>query len=348
MEKVGRTMEKVWRYLQSLQQEKPFSKRITIYGWEEQLEIEIVSSVLPYLFEPLLIQENIAPTTNANRDGRIKPKHYIVIHDTGDTAAHRDARFWSRVVWSEQNEGKPYSASFQYVVGNDGIYHNIPDDEVAYHAGDSTQYDYTLHDTGVVGEALPNVTIQNGFYCINGVATILKAPIGGTTENINDLGVLCKTIWGKYYIGETYYNETYGHVANRGGNNNGIGIEMCVTKHTDLYYTFQLTAKLVAYLMDIHHLTLEDIKQHHYFSGKNCPKTLRENHLWQHFLHLVSVEYQMRLFEQEGYEITCIPLSNHIQSNGRITKKEKGAYQICIRKESKQECRTFYIESISK
>lgn len=343
MEKVGVTMEKIWRYLQSLQQEKPFSKRITIYGWEEQLETQILSSVLPYLFEPLAIKENIAPITNANRDGRIKPKHYIVIHDTGDTAAHRNAQFWSHVVWTEQNEGKPYGASFQYVVGHDGVYHNIPDDEVAYHAGDSTQYDYTLHDTGIVGEALPHVTIQDGVYCINGVFTKVIAPMKGTTENINDLGVLCKSINGRYYIGETYYNETYQRIANRGGNNNGIGIEICVTKHTDLYYTFQLAAKLVAYLMDRYQLTLEDIKQHHYFSGKNCPETLRENHLWQHFLYLVAVEYQMRGFVQEGYEITCIPRCSHIQSNGRMTKNETGSYQICIKKGKKQESRTFYI-----
>lgn len=341
-------MEKVWHYLESLQQQKPFVKPIIVYGWEEEFETEIVSSVLPYLFEPLCIQENIAPITNRNRDGRIKPKHYIVIHDTGDTAAHRNAEFWSKVVWTEQNEGKPYGASFQYVVGNDGIYHNIPDDEVAYHAGDSTQYDYTLYDTGIEGEDVPHVSIQNGFYCINQVTTTIKAPLGGTTENINDLGVLCKSIQGKYYIGETYYNETYKRVANRGGNNNGIGIEMCVTKHTDLYYTFQLAAKLVAYLMNQHQLTLEDITQHHYFSGKDCPQTLRKNHLWSHFLNLVQVEYQMLGFIQEGYEMTCIPLSSHIQPNGRITRKEKGAYQICIRKESKQECRTFYIESISK
>ena len=337
-------MEKIWRYVESLQQQNSFAKPIKVYGWEEQFETELISSVIPYLFEPLRIQENIAPITNQNRDGRIKPKHYIVIHDTGDTAPHRNAQFWSKVVWTEQNEGKSYRASFQYVVGNDGIYHNIPDDEVAYHAGDSTQYDYTLYDTGIEGDLLPHVTIQDGFYAINGVTTMIKAPFGGTTENINDSGVLCTSIQGKYYIGETYYNETYRRVANRGGNNNGIGIEMCVTQQTDLYYTFQLAAKLTAYLMKKHQLTLENIKQHHYFSGKDCPETLRRNHLWSHFLDLVQVEYQMLCFVQEGYEINCIPLSSHIQQNGRMTKKENGSYQICIRKGTKQECRTFYTE----
>lgn len=347
MEKVGVTMEKIWRYIESLQQQHPFAKTIQVYGWEEQFETELISSVIPYLFEPLDIQEHLAPITNQNRDGRIKPKHYIVIHDTGDTAAHRNAQFWNQVVWTEQNEGKPYGASFQYVVGNDGIYHNIPDDEIAYHAGDSTQYDYTLYDTGVVGETLPHITIQDGNYAINGIATTIQAPLGGTTENINDLGILCQSIQGKYYIGETYYNETYHRVANRGGNNNGIGIEMCVCQQTDIYYTFQLAAKLVAYLMDRYQLTLENIKQHHYFSGKDCPETLRRNHLWNHFLNLVAVESHMLGFTQEGYAITCIPLSSHILPNGRITQKEQGVYQICIRKGTKQECRTFFTTVIS-
>ena len=59
------------------------------------------------------------------------------------------------------------------------------------------------------------------------------------------------TIDGKYYIGETYYSSTYEKISNRGGNNNSIGIESCITVGTDIYLTWQKTAKLVAKLLNI-------------------------------------------------------------------------------------------------
>ena len=340
-------MEKVVKYFKKLMEEPILNQNIKVYGWEFNYEYQIVGSVVPYLFESLDIKENIAKETNENRDGRLREKKYIVIHDTGDTHPQRNAKFWSDVVQNEFYNGSKYAASYQYVVGPDGVYHQIPDDEIAYHAGDSTYFDYALYKTGVKGETSPIVTIEDdGYYYVNNQKTKIVAPtLDGkimTTADINDMGVLCKLIDDEYYIGETYVNGTYKRIANRGGNNNGIGMEVCVTQNTDLYYTYQLSSKLTARLLKENNLTLDDIKQHHYFSGKDCPMTLRKNNLWNHFMHLVEVEQAVSNFIDEGYEFKLVPLTTNVLSNGRITNiNEDIHYQIIIKYQNKEETLTF-------
>lgn len=334
-------MKQVIDYIKQLQ--NPFEKDITVYGWEFNYNYHLISSVIPYLFCELPIIENIAPKTNENRDGRFREKKYIVIHDTGDTANHKNAMFWSNVVKTQNNEGSPYKASFQYVVGNDGIYHNIPDNEIAYHAGDSTHFDYRLYDTNVYGEnEHPTITIENGYYAIDGTKTTVTAPTSNkqevTSTDFNSEGILCKLINKKYYLGETYFNETYKKIANRGGNNNGIGMEVCINEGADIYYNFQLAAKLTAYLMETYHIDITHVKPHHYFSGKDCPMTFRKNELWQHFLYLVEVEKKFREFQTMGYTFELIPISNNITSTGRIKHlNEPLQYQIQITYKGKTE-----------
>ena len=145
-------MNKVLEFFNKLNNtEEIFKKEIVVCGWQKIYKDILISPIAPYLFEDLNIKEHIAKEKNENRDQRIKPKVYITIHDTGDTGPKHNAKFWSDTVYKEMwvDTKEPYKASFQYVVGNDGIYHNIPDNEVAYHAGDTTQYDYTLYNTGV-------------------------------------------------------------------------------------------------------------------------------------------------------------------------------------------------------
>lgn len=320
-------MNKVLDYFKNLLEDKPFEKEITVYGWTKNYQYNLISSVLPYLFQDLEIKENIAPESNENRDGRLRDKKYIVIHDTGDVPEYKDAHYWSEVVRTQTNDGNKYAASFQYVVGSDGIYHNIPDNEIAYHAGDSTYFDYALYDTKIPVSNKKDISIQNGYYYINGINTNILAPVVEdkvlTKDDINDYGILCIEKDGTYHIGETYFNTTYKKIANRGGNNNGIGMEVCINEGSDIYLNWQLSAKLTAYLLDKNNLKIDDIKPHHYFSGKNCPMTLRENKLWNHFMKMVEVEKQVLSYIKEGYEIKLLPLSNNILDNGRITDLSK-------------------------
>ncbi|MBQ8292726.1 MAG: N-acetylmuramoyl-L-alanine amidase [Bacilli bacterium] len=331
-------MNKVLEYFKENDSKEVIVKNIRVYGWQNEYDHLIISSVSKYLFEELEIKENIAPFNDDNRPGTIKPKKYVTVHDTGDASPLHTAKFWSEAVYNqswEQSIGDvvKYLCSYQYVVDNEGIYHNIPDNEVAYHAGDGTKFDYVLYKSGVKDDGKKAVVTisEDGYYMINGEKSTILAPRYhvekngvviedriAKTEDINSQGVLCKVIDGEYCLGETYFSSGYRKIANRGGNNNSIGIESCITENTDIYYTWQRTAKLVARLLDENKLTLDDVKQHHYFSGKNCPQTIRMNGMWDHFMELVAFELQMIEFKKEGYKIELVVDDKRVNKVGRI------------------------------
>ena len=130
-----------------------------------------------------------------------------------------------------------------------------------------------------------------------------------------------------------YFNETYKLIANRGGNNNSIGIESCVNEGTDLYYTWQKTAKLVANLLYKHNLTFDDVKQHHYYSGKDCPQTIRTSRMWDHFMDLVKCEYEACKLISEGYKFRLIPKSSNLLKTGRLTSNDACKFIVEIEKD---------------
>ena len=354
-------MEKAIDFIKRSMEQSPFTKTIVAYGWQDEYEHKLTSSVSKYLFEDFCVIDNMTPLTNENRPGVKKQKFYVTVHDTGDADPTHNAKFWSDTVKNEEWELGKYACSYQYVVGNDGTYQQIPDDEVAWHAGDTTKYDYHLYDSGITGcNNTPTITISNdGYYEIDKVKSKILAPRAYIekdgkvildrlclTSDINDQGVLCKLIDGKYYIGETYFNTTYKKIANRGGNNNSIGIESCVNKNTDIYYTWQKTAKLVANLLHNNNLTFEDIKQHHYYSGKDCPQTIRRSNMWEHFLSLVKCEYEAVTLLNEGYKFKLITKSSNILENGRIKGKESfenELVQVEILKDNKSVILDFYV-----
>ena len=125
-----------------------------------------------------------------------------------------------------------------------------------------------------------------------------------TTADINDEGIRLVIEDGKYFIGDTWWSSTYKKISNTGGNCNSIGIETMVNQGSDLYMTWQRTAKLVAHLLVDYHLSVDDVKPHHYFSGKNCPETMRNNGLWDNFIELVKAEYEY-LTQYASYTFSC-------------------------------------------
>lgn len=70
----------------------------------------------------------------------------------------------------------------------------------------------------------------------------------------------------------------------KGGNEAGIGIEICVNQGGDYQKAVDNAAQLCAYLLKSYRLDIDDIKQHHDFCGKDCPDRLRENDNWSEFL----------------------------------------------------------------
>ena len=320
------SLNDVMNYITSISNNKIKIKTIKVWALEQYWEHELIPSVSQYLFEDIDMVENIAPEGNPNRPGDKHEKKYITVHDTGDFAFN--AGRWSNHVYNAKIGNTPYEVSFQYVVGNDGYYHNIPDDETAYHAGDGAKAAslFQEYPTNVYGKVKkPHVSIStDGYYVIEGEKTIVKAPTDNdgkilTEEYFNDMGIYTTIKDGMYYIGNTWYSQTYNRIGNHGGNTNSIGIESCVNRGSDIYLTWQRLAKLVAKLMDEYNFEKDQIVQHHYFSGKDCPQTMRTEGYWDHFLSLVDAEYQMLQFKKMGFTFKLIPTSSaYVNELGRI------------------------------
>ena len=133
---------------------------------------------------------------------------WIVIHETGNRKRGADAEMHNRFLHSAEQKQDPLS--WHYTVDDHQIYHHIPDDERAYHAGDS----------GVVG----------------------------------------------------------------GGNDCGIGIEICVNADGNYNKAVDNTAHLVANLLNTYGMDISCVKQHADFIRKNCPEHLREGDHYERFL----------------------------------------------------------------
>lgn len=80
------------------------------------------------------------------------------------------------------------------------------------------------------------------------------------------------------------------HAGNPNGNRNGIGIEMCVNSDNDYIQTVKNTAELVRMIMEQENIPITNVVQHNHFSGKHCPRFLREGRKginWNDFINLV-------------------------------------------------------------
>ena len=320
------SMNEVLQYLVSVAESNNIVKNIKVTGWQRVYTYELKTSVIGYLFEDLVITENIAPLGNGVRPGTVFKKEYICVHDTGDV--DYSAKDWSETVYNNFNAltGKSYGASYQYVIDNKDCYHNIPDNERSYHAGDGNRT-YEEIPSGVYGtEKYPTITItEDGYYAIDGTKSTVLAPTNDgkilKTSDINDYGIRCVIRDGQYYLGKTWYDTTYRKIGNYGGNNNSIGIESCITEGEDVYYTWQRLAKLVAKLMDENDLTIDDVVTHHYFSGKNCPQTMREAGFYLHFKRLVEIEYNVLQFIKQGYVLSFESgNTEYVNNSGRVIK----------------------------
>lgn len=88
--------------------------------------------------ETLKIYEDIIPTFGKVRPGTKRTKKWIVIHETGNPNKGANAKGHSAYMKNLAAANTTYT-SWHYTVDDTCAYHHIPDDEVAWHASDSTK-----------------------------------------------------------------------------------------------------------------------------------------------------------------------------------------------------------------
>lgn len=72
------------------------------------------------------------------------------------------------------------------------------------------------------------------------------------------------------------------------GNNEGIQVETCVNADGNYLKAVQNTAELVAKIMKDEGIPINNVVQHNHFSGKNCPRNMREGKIsWSQFIAMV-------------------------------------------------------------
>lgn len=352
-------------------------KTFKVIGYQFEYYYDSFGDISDYSFSDLKIKEIIAPkmgeTENYNRPG-IKKEYtrYICVHDTASSAKTANALAHAKYV---SNGGG--GTSWHYSCGDDMICHQIPDDEVAYHAGDSIQKRLEFTDTGVKATTKkPFIDIKDNYFYFNGVKSLIPCPkleirkeddhlayycdgafqkakvaldskegiidIEYKTSMINSEGL--ETIIGdngNYYLGSVYYNKGFGYISNRGGNLNSIGIETMVNEGSNILRTWHNCAKLVSKLLIDNNLGVDSVKPHHFFSGKPCPFTMRLNNEWQHFLRMVECEYNIRKLLMDGEEIKLI--NNDDIVDGILDKdiNHNINYQVLIKLQNTEKVLTF-------
>ena len=280
-------------------------------------------SVNRYLFDEFLVHEDYYSTSENNPNNHKNRRdtdqiEFVCVHDTATLTG---------TVVSIASGMASGETSIHYTVGNDAIYGVVPEKYIAYHAGDATGTTFRWTKTNAV--ALDNVKpdydiqVKDGvaYLTVNGVLTSVQAPnVNGripTKADLTSLGPVWKVVDGYYYIGGPLWY-SYSQVASRGGNNNSIGIEMCVNLSGDIYDTWQRTAQLVADILLRNNLDPTRTYQHNTYSGKNCPQCLLEGGYWAEFMEMVNLQYAI----QKDYSDAKITIHSNnpdiLDDTGRI------------------------------
>ena len=285
------------------------------------LNVNFVDAVLPDIYK-----------TNRNCNKR-ESTEYICIHDTANGAPRANAKMHHRWIYNMATDPEnKNTVSWHYVIGNDEIYQHIPLDEVAHHAGDGTRVKLEFFKTSVkANNDKPVFDISSdGYYIINNVKTEVKCPLDEegripTKDKLPYSGISYKIDdSGNYLLGNTWWSNTYKRIGNYGGNLNSIGIETCVNTGVNYTTVMRNTAKIVGMLLNKYNLSINRVKQHNDFSGKNCPMSMRISNRWEEFIWLIEIEkyYQENLSDVKIEFISLDP--EYLDNYGNVKKYEEG------------------------
>ena len=297
-------------------------------------------SVNNYLFADYVVDRSYAETARNNSGGHKDRTawhggvEFVTVHDTATLSGN---------VQSIASYMATGGTSIHYTTGNKQILQVVPEEYIAYHAGDGTGVQFQWYASGVMASGVDPYDwstypkfdlIKDGstyYFSINGQKSKIAAPTGNGSRtisnpskaNLPDLGPVWKIVNGEYYLGTTWVDFSQmaiGCIGSHGGNNNSIGIEMCVsTSANNQFDTYMRTAQLVADICIRNNLDLTRVKQHNTWTGKNCPQCLRAGGNWWEFMDMVRVEYiMMKDYDDITVELTTN--SDIIDSTGLVVK----------------------------
>lgn len=304
---------------------------------------DIYGSVSKVLYNDALVIDTKYKATqdgiSTNHGAEMSAIDFITVHYTGNMSPKADAN--ANAGYFANGGG---GTSIHYVTGNDGVFYCLDEKYGGYHAGDSSMGERKWIKTGIKATSDdPETPVwgisSNSKFTLNGQETIVNVPEGttdatkkvtgntfvynGKVQNcINDMGLAWKIADGEYYMLDTwwcYSQVSAGRICNYGGNRNSIGIESAVNPESDLWYTWQRTAQLVANIMVRHNLDITRVVGHHFWTAKDCPQPLLENNLeiWDIFIESVKHEYKLITdFKDTKFAFTCD--SDIIGKNGRV------------------------------
>ena len=327
---------------------------------------DIFGSVSRLLYnQELVIDYTYNQKTNEKYGNNLKNRvmksiEFITVHYTAGFSKGADGNAHGEWFSQPLSENE---TSIHYSTGNDGVFKGLDEQYRAAHAGDAGSFDtvasgFSWIDTPVevldTDPEFPVVTItRDATFAINGRDTGVKVPKetkkgrGYVTDSkwLNDQGIAVNVKDGKYQIGTTWWCYTQvaeGRICSNGGNHNSIGIESAVNKGSDLWYTWQITAQLVADIMQRHELDITRVKGHHFFSAKDCPQPMLENDLeiWWEFIDLVKAEYE-KITTCQGYEFAFDCDSEWVNEHGRVIGQaghsQVVTYKVSVIKDGKTE-----------
>ena len=312
-------------FLDYINKDRIENTKYTMFGYEKGYErnpgedlgfLMFYNGVNPEIIEDIVVgnkwvRTNVVKTST----------EWIVIHDTGSGSPSADAYMHNNYIKSISGSSK----SWHYTVGDDMIYHHLPNNETSWNAGDGSAI-YELLPTGVkaITPVTPEVTINavDGYYYLDNRKTDIIAPTGNIGQILSSADFNATGIYteigedGYYYMAKTH-SGSMGSICHTGGNKNSVSMETCVNAGSDYMMTMRKASALTAMLLLEFDLMPDRVRQHNTFSGKNCPQTIRTAGKWDEFMYMVNVEYYGRKYLND-VNFEYLPKGNYFDSMGMI------------------------------
>lgn len=137
----------------------------------------------------LKINEHILPLSKARSGKKLRKFSGVTIHETGNPSKGSDAAAHDKYL--HINGGKNYQVSYHYVVDDKQAFHLIPNNEVAWHAGDGASGKGNCETIAIEicinPEGNFNTSMKNAAYLTSKIllSNNIKKIIDGTKDKLN-------------------------------------------------------------------------------------------------------------------------------------------------------------------